>query len=294
MKVIVLAPNERKKDRDYGDCIIINDNNEVTIFDCGSDELADKVLEYLKVNNIDEVNIVLSHNDSDHFDGIPKLVESGVVKSITTLLLLKYKEKIFDKIDDGRVTIESLENHILDMYSNIAALSGNNLVNALDMDNISKNVKVVGPSEKYFIEAVSKQFTPTEGNTIDNSTIMNAISVQLEVSFPETKLLLTGDADLAAFDDKINNYDSIQLPHHGNPEMAQKIFDINSKRNNVLYIVSDNKGDNINGGSDKLNKKGHRILNTRNGTLEIEQSAFHPNKKGTLCQYEIYSVERKY
>ena len=96
LEIKVLAPKERKNNIDYGDCIIINDNGKVIVYDCGSEELAEQVLCYLKEKNIDKVDLVLSHNDSDHFNGIPKLVDNGVINSITTLLLLKYKNEIFD------------------------------------------------------------------------------------------------------------------------------------------------------------------------------------------------------
>lgn len=292
LNIKVLAPNEQKDDKDFGDCIIINDSGNVIVYDCGSEELADQVLEYVKENSIDKIDIVLSHNDNDHFDGIPKLVDAGIVNSITTLLLLKYKDEIFKKISDGRVTEDSMVKHIEEMYSNIYSLKGNNLLDALDNNNISSNVKVVGPSTEYFIDAVAKQFTPTESNNIDDSTIMNAISVQLEISFNNKKLLLTGDADVAAFDDKVINYEAIQLPHHGNPDMAEKIFEINDMRNNVLYIVSDNKGKDINGGSDKLNQKGHYIRNTKSGAFEVNESSFKIETKGSLNSNEIYYIEK--
>lgn len=292
LNIKVLAPNEQKDDKDFGDCIIINDSGNVIVYDCGSEELADQVLEYVKENSIDKIDIVLSHNDNDHFDGIPKLVDAGIVNSITTLLLLKYKDEIFKKISDGRVTEDSMVKHIEEMYSNIYSLKGNNLLDALDNNNISSNVKVVGPSTEYFIDAVAKQFTPTESNNIDDSTIMNAISVQLEILFNNKKLLLTGDADVAAFDDKVINYEAIQLPHHGNPDMAEKIFEINDMRNNVLYIVSDNKGKDINGGSDKLNQKGHYIRNTKSGAFEVNESSFKIETKGSLNSNEIYYIEK--
>ena len=79
LEIKVLAPKEQKDNVDYGDCFIINDNGSVTVYDCGSEELADQVLHYLEEKNIDKVDLVLSHNDSDHFDGIPKLVDNGVV-----------------------------------------------------------------------------------------------------------------------------------------------------------------------------------------------------------------------
>jgi len=293
IEIRALAPREKNDNVDYGDCFIINENGKVTLYDCGSEELAEQVLVYLENNNIKSLDIILSHNDNDHFGGIPVLVKKGVVNSITTLLLLKYKDEIYDKICDKRVTKDSLVKNIKNMYNNIYSLSGQNLIDALDVNtNLSNNLKIVGPETKYFVEAVAKQFTPNESNSINNSTIMNAISVQLEVNFNGKKLLLTGDADFEAFDDKIRKYDAIQLPHHGNEDMALKIFEKNEKRNAVLYIISDNKGSKINGGSDNLKTKGYRVINTKTGELVINKNDFNIEKKGTLNSYEIYNFKK--
>lgn len=289
MEVLVLAPKEKKENIDYGDCFIINDNGIVTVYDCGSDELAEQVLDYLKNRNItDKINVILSHNDEDHFNGIPKLIENGVVNSVTTLLLLKYKNLIIDKIDDKRVNNNSLANNIKDLYCNISSLEGKGLRDALDRNIVlSPNLKIVGPSLDYFIEAVAKQFTPNESNNINKSTIMNAISVQLEISFGDKKLLLTGDADFAAFDDKIRYYDAIQLPHHGNSDMAKLIFEKNAKRNEVIYIVFDNKGALINGGSSDLKTSGHIVKTTKNGAFLVTPELIGAKRKVAL-KNEIY------
>ena len=294
LNIKVLAPKEHDDNRDYGDCFIINDNGKVIVYDCGSEELAEMVLDYLNTNGIDKIDVILSHNDEDHFNGIPKLIEANVVNSITTLLLLKYVKRIKEKVNDDRVTEDSIKRHILEMYSNISKLSGQNLIDALEQNNLSPNVKIVGPSENYFINAVAKQFTPSESDNIDKSTIMNAISVQLEVNIENKKLLLTGDADVAAFDDKLTAYDGIQLPHHGNSTMAESIFEINEGNNEVLYIVSDNKGKNVNGGSDELNTKGHHIINTKTGTLDVDYTTFTIERTGNLFCNEIYFDRQKH
>lgn len=297
LEIKVLAPRVQDDNQDFGDCFIINDNGKVVVYDCGSEELANQVLKYLEENKITKIDIVLSHNDSDHFNGIPILINANVVNSITTLLLLKYTKQIFEKIEDndGRVTKQSLEKHIKEIYNNIYYLKGNKLFDALDNNNyLSDNIKIVGPSTDYFVDAVAKQFTPTEGDKIDNNSIMNALSVQLEVNFNNNKLLLTGDAAVAAFNDKILEYDIIQLPHHGNMEMAEEIFKINDdkKRNHVKYIVSDNKGKNVKGGSEKLKQKGHIIRNTKSGTIEIDESTFQIKTKGNLYSHEIYYTKK--
>ena len=59
----------------YGDCIRINTGFELVIYDCGSESHADKVIDYMNKNNFDSAKLILSHNDSDHFDGINKLLK---------------------------------------------------------------------------------------------------------------------------------------------------------------------------------------------------------------------------
>lgn len=292
IKIKVLAPSKKENDRDYGDCILINDNGSVVVYDCGSDELADLVLDYLRKNNISKVDVVLSHNDNDHFAGIPKLIESGVVNSVTTILLKDYVHEIKDRIEDERVTENSIQNKIEEWYSNIYSLDEKYLCDAITDKNITNNIKIVGPSKDYFLDAVAKQFDPTESDCIDQVTIFNAISIQLDIKIDKYRTLLTGDASFEAFSDKLYKYDCIQLPHHGNKDIAEKIFEENEKRNNIIYIVSDNKGDSINGGSDDLPSKGYDIRNSKKGSFVIDSSSFCSQIKGSLGFYEIFNIRQ--
>ena len=58
-----------------GDCILIDTGSELVIFDCGCEEHADRVLDYMKKRGYSKAKLVLSHNDGDHFDGIPYLMK---------------------------------------------------------------------------------------------------------------------------------------------------------------------------------------------------------------------------
>lgn len=296
MEIKILSSKGLDETVNYGDCIIVNVNNKLVIYDCGSEEFADEVIQYMKDNNIDKADIVLSHNDSDHFKGITKLVDEGKVNSITTLLLLKYVDDIYDKMNDKRKTRDSIKKQIEELYSNIYSLSGNNLVDALgDNEYLPNNMRVVGPDKDYFIEAVSKHLDTRESDSIDGETIMNAISVQLEIDINGRKLLLTGDSNFEAIKDKIREYDAIQLPHHGKDKQADNIFEENKGRNNVLYLVSDNTG-NSNGGSDNLYKlptTGYRIKNTKNGEIIVNYNSFSVERCGNLGFNEIHCFRIK-
>ena len=278
MKLIVLSSkNYENVEVDYGDCFIIDCGANVVVFDCGSETHADKVIEYLDEKGIDKIDIVLSHNDDDHYKGIPKLIDQGRVNKVYTVLLLKYKDEILDKIDDERKTRESLSNQIIEIYDNIKELEGY-LGDALETPDIYPGVKVIGPDKDYLIEAIAHQLNATEGDQIDGTTIINATSIHLSVELSNQKILLTGDAVVEAFEDKMDDYQVVQLPHHGNSNQAEQVFDKMNGKNDVVYIISDNTGTK-NAGSDSIYEqgldKGHRIKNTKyEDTFEVTDNSF--------------------
>ncbi len=113
----------------HGDCIIIyNDQNkQMVVYDCGSEQHANTVLKFMNDNSILKTDVILSHNDSDHFNGIQKLIDKDKVDRIFTTLLLKYVDAILKKLDDKRRKPDSTKEHILELYDNIFKLKGNNL-----------------------------------------------------------------------------------------------------------------------------------------------------------------------
>ena len=195
---------------------------------------------------------------------------------------MKHIDDILDEIDDKRRTREGIKKQIADYFDNIYSLSGNNLNDSLD-DSFSLDscINFVGPNYDYLITAVAKALDNSESDNIDMETIVNAISVQMELIIGNHKLLLTGDASYTAIEDKIGEYDGIQLPHHGKYEQASRIFEKNDGREDVIYIVSDNTG-NLNGGSDELMKDciGKKIKNTKDGEINIDVNTFNVSSVG--------------
>lgn len=100
------------------------------------------------------------------------------------------------------------------------------------------------------------------------------------------KLLLTGDCAPEAIPDSedLSEYSHIQLPHHGKPSLAEKLFERIGQNNDMIYVVSDNTG-NSNGGSDDLNTRGRNIKNTQNGDVDIttfSSSSYNTYTRRTL------------
>lgn len=272
--------------KNYGDCAVLINGTSSVVYDCGSEEHAKKIVQLLDQNGIDKVTVVLSHNDDDHFLGIPYLIEQGRVSRLFTVLLLKYKEELLKRIDDGRRNLDSIGEQIKEKYDNIASLSGK--VNLLDVyeskDVLPDCVEFVGPDFDYMLDAAAIGLDSREGDTVDLETVTNAASVQIKLRFGTSKVLLTGDCAPEAIPPEVDlsKYDYVQLPHHGKDELAQKMFERAYPSNRIVYFVSDNTG-NSNGGSDKLKSKGHLVKNTKvSGTLDFSSTlpiAIHTGAK---------------
>ncbi len=278
-EIVILSAKhyENLRSTNYGDCILINTGTELFIYDCGSKRHAEEVILYMNKNGFKKAKLILSHNDSDHFDGIPTLIENDKIDSIRTVLLLKYVDDILERIDDKRRTRESVKKAILETYDNIATLSGCNLEDIYELDDtLSNELSIVGPDKEYMLDTVAKRLDGREGNTVDGETAVNATSIQVSVKINSHTLLLCGDCSFPAIEDKVRNYDIVQLPHHGKPKQAESIFDKKSDQVNSIYIVSDNTGGS-NGGSDNLNTTGHRVFNTKNSEKIILNSLFFSN-----------------
>ena len=259
-----------------GDCFLVDTGSELVIYDCGCEEHARRVVKYMNNHYYSKAKLVLSHNDADHFDGIPYLIEQDVISEVYTLLLLKYKDELLDRVHDRRKTRDSIAKQIEDIYDNIYSLSQKVTLKDIFIDKqVATGVYIPGPDKDYALDAVAKRIDSRESDNIDKETIVNAVSTQLSIDFGnDKKLLLTGDSSFAAIEDTVKRHSAIQLPHHGKLEQAEEIFAV--KDNNTIYFVSDNTGDS-NGGSDDLRKKhprGYAISYTLNGDVCCDSSSF--------------------
>lgn len=254
-------------DKNNGDCILVDNGKELVIYDCGCEEHAKRVIDYMKENSYQKAKLVLSHNDADHFDGIPYLIDNDALSEVYTLLLLKYKDELLDKINDKRRSRDSIAERIKEIYDNIYSLSEKVVLKDIFTDTaVATGISIPGPDKEYSLDAVAKRIDSRESDDIDKETIVNAVSTQLSITLEwNKKLLLTGDSSFAAIEDNVKTHSVIQLPHHGKLNQAEEIFNV--KDNSTVYYVSDNTG-NTNGGSDELRKKyprGHVIYNTLDG-----------------------------
>ena len=261
----------------YGDCITIYDGNELFVYDCGSDEQADNVINQLKENGLSKIKVVLSHTDSDHVNGVYKLCKMGLVDKIYTFYPLNHIEEIYNRMN-GKILKDTIKNRINKTFENIINLPKKLIIDSLNSPYLSPNVRFVGPSKEYILDNVAKLFDCDESNTENGETIVNAISQQLEIKDNNNKFLLTGDSCFETLKSIVNGYNHIQLPHHGKEEIATQIFAAVDNDEDITYYISDNTGK-TNGGSDMRSYKGKNVKNTRtDDTVECNLS----NVKSTV------------
>ena len=269
MNLKALSHYEKDTDTRFGDCILIYDSGNLVVYDCGHPRHAEEVILFLNLHSdITSVSIVVSHNDSDHTSGVCELLKRLKKKNkynvkIYSHQYLKYVDTILNKLDDGRRSRDSLKEAILSEFNNIKDIC---------------DCTIVGPTEDQFTDCAVKAVDKRADGYTGEETEMNAASVQLRCSLEGyDKILLCGDA-APSFLNSLNNYQYIQIPHHGKLENAEAIFDRLEDPYSKFYLVSDNTGSGAtSGGSDELTKymatnKFNPAFNTRNGVIDLPKS----------------------
>ncbi len=294
MTIIALSNYDGDVDTRFGDCIMLIDRNSIVIYDCGHEKHAEYIEKYIEAHKeIDDISIVISHNDSDHTKGICALLdwckENGLndVK-IYAHLYLKYVDDILPKIKNKKQKQrETLKEDILEQFNHICEIVLKAERHHFDVINAEKGTQIgkcviVGPEKNEITDTVARAVDERQEDTIGDGlaeeTVMNAASVQLKFLFDNNAAgLLCGDAS-PDFLRNLSQYDLIQLPHHGQKDDAAEIFrKLGGYAHGKTYLISDNTGSAENsGGSEKLVKymndeKYKSAYNTKNGIIELTQ-----------------------
>lgn len=274
----------------FGDCILLYDSTSLVVYDCGHTKHAEAVEAFLQSNLlISHVHIVVSHNDSDHTDGVINLLEYLYSKKYTVTvyssLYLKSARKVLALLDDERRTLPATKQHILETFDKIKAIVEKaqeyefTVKDAAIYTTVS-SCSIVGPTEDEFVAVVAQAIEDDTVTQIEGETVMNAASVQLKCKLDNAQtILLCGDAS-PSYLHNLDSYDVIQLPHHGQLKDAQEIFKKLRDPYSKAYLISDNTGSGAtSGGSDKLvqymkDEYYSPALNTNDGVIYIPQSGF--------------------
>lgn len=315
MKLKALSHYDSDLDTRFGDCILIYDTNALVAFDCGHTRHAEEVETFLLNNpSIRSIYIVVSHNDSDHTDGVCTLLEwlstqGQYTVAVYTHQYLKYVDTILDKVDDGRRNRESLKRALLEEFNHIDEIIACAKEHGFSTLEAAKNVsvsqcKIVGPTEDEFTDVAAKAVDNREGNTIGTGdaaeTVMNAASVQLKCPLDDGQVvLLCGDAS-PDYLKNLDSYDVIQLPHHGQLEDAKVIFGALRDPDSKTFLISDNTGSGkTSGGSVKLkefmaNERYKAAFNTQNGVVSLPKTGIFVGYPGKSQGVKLGEMDCKY
>lgn len=293
MRLKALSHYDRDMDTRFGDCILLYDDSSLVVYDCGHTKHTEAVKAFLQSKPlISQVHIVVSHNDSDHTDGVCSLLDWLYGRSKYTVRVyshqyLKHVDTILDKIDDGRRNRDSLKKSLLAEFDNIKAIIesaqayGFSTAEALSGTGVG-NCTIVGPTVDEFTDVAARAVDSRVSNNIGEGhaeeTVMNAASVQLECKLDNAEtILLCGDAS-PSYLHNLDSYHIIQLPHHGQLDDAKAIFEELSDPYDKKYFISDNTGSAAtSGGSDQLvqymkDENYSPALNTKGGLVLIPLS----------------------
>ena len=288
MKLRALSHYGTDTDTRFGDCILLYDATTLVVYDCGHNDHAKTVEDFLKASTfISTVYIVVSHNDSDHTAGIIGLLEylseNKYDVTVYSSLYLKSARTVLKQFDDGRRKLDATKEHILSTFDKIKDIVKKAEELGFGVENAIANAtfagcRIVGPTEEEFSEVVAKAIKDGEVSHIEGETVMNAASVQLKCTLDgQQNILLCGDAS-PSYLHNLDNYQLIQLPHHGKLDSATEIFKKLRDPYTKQFLVSDNTGSGAtSGGSDALvdymrDEYMTPAHNTRNGIVNLPKS----------------------
>lgn len=295
MKLKALSRYNGDTDTRFGDCILLYETSTLIIYDCGHKLHSEAVQSFLQERpSITQVYVVVSHNDSDHTNGVVGLLEwlathEKYTVKVYTHQYLRHVDTILDKIDDKRRNRDSLKESLLAEFDNIKTIieaaqeHGFSTIEALSGTDIG-GCTIVGPTVDEFTDVAAQAVDSRVSNNIGEGhaeeTVMNAASVQLKCKLDNAAMvLLCGDAS-PDYLHNLDAYDIIQLPHHGQLDDAKAMFQKLNDADTKEFLVSDNTGSGTtSGGSDNLVKYMKDecytpAKNTKNKTVDMPEVGF--------------------
>lgn len=102
--------------------------------------------------------VIVSHSDQDHTSGLKTIVESFTVNALYMNRPWLYAEELYDKVNDGRITVDSLRRRLKEKYSYIADLEeiaeekGIPVYEAFEGTVIEDVFTVLSPSKAFYLD----------------------------------------------------------------------------------------------------------------------------------------------
>lgn len=179
-----------------GDSILIQVNGKNLLIDAGPNESTDKLMSYLKKQNIKKLDyIVATHPHEDHIGGMSSVIKKYAIGEF-------YAPK---KMTNTK-TFE-------------------NMVSALKSKNIKINVATAGVNLDLGKNVTCEMIAPNNTN-YEN---LNNYSAVIKITYGNSKFLFTGDAEKLSENEILNenhdiSCDVLKVGHHGSTSSSSKPF----------------------------------------------------------------------
>ena len=186
-----------------GDCTLVMCDGKNMLIDAGENDQGEKVVEYLKAQNIERLDYVIgTHPHSDHIGGLRDVVESDI----------KIGKIIMPKIPDEQVP---------------TSYTYTKLLKAI----ISKGLKITSADDFTFNLGAAVINTYTPKNKYKD---LNDYSVATKITHGENSFLITGDLGKQSEKELVTrgcdlSARVLQVCHHGSRESSSELFLSNVK-----------------------------------------------------------------
>ncbi|MFN2363501.1 MAG: helix-hairpin-helix domain-containing protein [Halarsenatibacteraceae bacterium] len=252
-----------------GDSILLQEDEGVNVLIDGGNRwnsVEDKVLSYLRQNNVDTIDALIStHPHADHIGSFEAVIANFEV------------DKIYDS---GRIhTSKTYENYLL----------------AIDQNNIDFYTPKRG--ENFSIEGLNFEVLHPENPAEDYD--LNNSSVVLRLQYGEVSFLFTGDIEHEAEREIINsglnlNSTILKVSHHGSKTSSSRNFlEEVSPEAGVIMVGEDNNFGHPNQETlGALSSKGVKIYRTdQNGDIVIKTDgksySIKPSKENNVTEERV-------
>ena len=179
-----------------GDCILIQVNNKNLLIDSGTSDSKEKVIRYLKNNNISKLDyVVATHPHDDHIGGMASVIKTFAV---------------------GEFYAPKVTSSTLAFQDMVVALKNKNLKINISKSDVSLDL---GPNTSCMILSPSKSIYKD----------INNYSSAIKISYKNSTYLFTGDMEILSEQELLNknydlNCDVLKVPHHGSNSSTSEDF----------------------------------------------------------------------
>jgi beta-lactamase superfamily II metal-dependent hydrolase len=184
----------------------------VFVYDGGTQNYGEALKEHLNKYYFSDVRnpvidaIICSHPDQDHASGLSVILENFTVKRLYMNRPWLYVDEIFDRVADGRITTQSLEERLRKAYPYVDTLEKLaderrvSIKTVFQGTAITDNLYIFSPNKDFFLEKlVASQKTPLTENSSGLEAMFSRITKGIQAAFESwTQELLREDVETSA------------------------------------------------------------------------------------------------